>query len=161
MNTVSQESMAAEKTIMQTWGNIFNRVFLLTEAETMAELQEKGDQLLTRMAADPTPDLLQTAFLPAMLFPGPEQRQNHLAAWKTFWHPQRVQQVSQALKDAGQRYGFAENAFSAFIQRVAVPEAHLNPPGIPEALLSPAGHRQITGRFEISSIHHLDPAGRI
>ena len=133
MNTVSQESMAAEKAIMQTWGNIFNRVFLLTEAETMTELQDKGDQLLTRMAADPTPDLLQTAFLPAMLFPGPEQRQNHLAAWKTFWHPERVQQVSQALKDAGQRYGFAENAFSAFIQRVTVPEAHLNPPGIPEA----------------------------
>ena len=153
--------MAAEKTIMTIWGNIFDRVFLLTEADTMAELQKKGDRLLSRMAADQAPDLLKTAFLPAMLFPGPEQRQNNLAAWKTFWHPERVQQVTQALESAGQRYGFAENAFNTFFEKMTVPERGLGSPNIPEAFFPLLGIAKSPDGSEISSIHHPDPAGGI
>ncbi|BBO88860.1 MMPL family transporter [Desulfosarcina ovata] len=125
MNTVSQESLAAEKHLMSVWGNIFSKVFLLTEADTLADLQRKNDRLLAGLESDPDADLLDQAFLPSMLFPGPERRAANLAAWKAFWTPDRRDNLVRTLNQAGTRYGFADGAFAPFIATLEHPETAL------------------------------------
>ena len=142
MNTVSQESLAAERRLMDVWGNIFSKVFLLTEADTPAALQRKNDRLLEALETDPQKGLLDQAFLPSMLFPGPERRAENLAAWRAFWNDERRQCLIQNLNQAGVRYGFTEDAFAPFIDAVSDPDAALamNDDGtIPKALFGLMG----------------------
>ncbi|MDL2275616.1 MMPL family transporter [Desulfosarcina sp. OttesenSCG-928-G10] len=120
LNTVSRESLAAEKHFLTVWGNIFTKVFFLAEAETPEALQAKGDALLSRMEKEP--GLLDQMFLPAMIFPGPERRAENLAAWKAFWTPDRRAAVRQAIDHAGSRYGFTDAAFSRFVRAMDDPE---------------------------------------
>ena len=125
MNTVSQASLAAEKHLMDVWGNIFGKVFLLTEADSPANLQHKGDRLLADLESDPDGRLLDHTFLPSMLFPGQARRTGNLAAWKAFWNTDRRDRLVRALRRAGARYGFADDAFAPFIASLTHPQSTL------------------------------------
>jgi len=142
MNTVSQASLAAEKRLMTVWGDIFNKVFLLTEDDSLAGLQGKIDHLLADLENDPDTRLLDQAFFPSMLFPGPQRRAANLAAWQAFWTADRRDRLIQAINRAGQRYGFAEGAFDPFIATLAHPERVLAAKGggtIPDDALNLLG----------------------
>ncbi len=133
MNTVSQATREAEARLTATWGAIFSKIYLLTEADSLTALQDTDDRLLARLEADPESDLLAKAFLPAMIFPGSRRSSANLAAWKAFWTPQRVADLKQTLPSAGIEAGFTPDAFAPFFARLTHPEAHLPAPGIPEA----------------------------
>ncbi|MDL2330224.1 MMPL family transporter [Desulfosarcina sp. OttesenSCG-928-A07] len=151
LNTVSRESLAAEKHFLTVWGNIFTKVFLLAEAKTPAALQATGDALLSRMEKEP--GLLDQTFLPSMIFPGPGRRAENLAAWKAFWTPDRRDTVKQALDQAGACYGFTPDAFSRFIRAI----------DHPESLAAVAGNPDISEAFfglMGISVHAGDPKYR-
>ena len=87
MNTVSQATRAAEEKLTSVWGDIFSKVFLMTEADSIAALQINNDRLLARLEAEPDAALLSQAFLPSMIFPGSERSAANLAAWKSLLDP--------------------------------------------------------------------------
>ncbi len=138
MNTVRDDTAAAEKLVTRIWGSdIFNKIFLMAEAPTMAALQRSGDALLNLAEADFNAQQLAAGFMPAMIFPGKARRHSNLSAWRSFWTDQRVQTTQAALARAG-RMGFADDAFAPFMaalrgEDVAVVE------GIPEQFHSMMG----------------------
>ncbi|MBI5553034.1 MAG: MMPL family transporter [Desulfobacterales bacterium] len=133
MNTVSQATRAAEAKLTATWGEIFSKIFLMTEADSLAALQDANDRLLVQLEADPEPALLAQAFLPSMIFPGSERSAANLAAWKEFWTAPRVAELKQTLSSAGIQAGFTPQAFDPFFALLDPSEARLPAPGIPAA----------------------------
>lgn len=116
MNTVSVETQSAEKRITEVWGNLSNKVYLMTEGRRVQDLLGQGDDILKRLDQDMSIGVLSSGFVPSQLFPGKERRQENFAAWKKFWDGKRVQTVSDRLKNAGRSLGFAEDAFASFFE---------------------------------------------
>jgi predicted exporter len=135
MNTVSPRTRDAEKRIADAWGNVFSKVFVMTEAESLPVLQEKNDRLLAAMEEESEGRLIQNVFSPSMVFPGQERRKANLADWKAFWHAGRLASVKQKIRSAGVQAGFRPDAFEPFFDRLAHPDAGLPEPGVPPAVL--------------------------
>jgi len=75
MNTVSEETVRAEELLTDVWGkNIFEKTYLMTEGESVKELQREGDTLLDMIDEDLASGVLSSGFVPSMVFPGKERR---------------------------------------------------------------------------------------
>ena len=122
MSTVSQDTQAAEQTMLKVWGNIFSKVLLMTEAPSLDALQAKGDRLLSMLETDSNPAVLEKAFFSAMVFPGPQRGASNLAAWKSFWSQDRIKAVRAALQTAGGQAGFTTDAFDPFLNSLGNPK---------------------------------------
>ena len=131
MNTVSRDTQSAEQLMLTVWGNIFGKVYLMAEAPSLEALQDKGDQLLSLLEADPNPTVLEKAFLPAMVFPGPQRSAANLASWKHFWSRERIAEVMAALQEAGGQAGFTPEAFDPFRGTLADSYPGTSSEGIP------------------------------
>ena len=155
MNTVSRDTQAAEKTMLTVWGNIFGKVYLMAEAPSLEGLQEKGDQLLSMLEADPNATVLEKAFFPAMVFPGPQRSAVNLTAWKNFWSPERIAELRTALREAGGQAGFTAEAFDPFLKALADSTQAIGPEGIPAeyfALLGISASRDSSPWRQIASL---------
>jgi ubiquinone/menaquinone biosynthesis C-methylase UbiE len=145
LNTVSKATQTAEEKLTAVWGHIFSKVFLMTEADSIAALQTHNDHLLAKMEADDNDDLLKQAFVPSMLFPGKERRAANLAAWNSFWTMSRIVRLKQRMRSSATKAGFKVNAFEPFFEQLKHPENKLPPNGIPT---------QFRGLMGISSNSH-------
>jgi uncharacterized protein len=131
MNTVRQETAAAEGLMTRVWGAaIFDKIYLMAEAPTPAALQTVGDALLERTDQDIQSRHLAAGFLPAMVFPGQARQQTNWTAWQAFWTDQRVAATQAALDRAGE-LGFAAEAFAPFLKMIRAHEVTLLH-GVPE-----------------------------
>lgn len=139
MNTVSRDTRRAEQVLTTVWGDIFNKVFIMTEADSLADLQAKNDQLLAMMSADHHGDLLCGAFLPSMVFPGNDRGAANLAAWQTFWRPDRIESVARDLGAAAEAAGFTADAFDPFLNLLRQPGNLPVSAPIPDALMGLLG----------------------
>ncbi|MCP3955512.1 MAG: methyltransferase domain-containing protein, partial [Desulfobacterales bacterium] len=92
---------------------IFNKIYLMTEAESPVDLRRAGDRLLAQVHRDMRSGEIESAFLPAMIFPGQELRKQNLADWQAFWDPQRKDRTLDALASAS-ALGFTTDAFRPF-----------------------------------------------
>ncbi len=120
MNTVSRETVAADKLFQSVWGNIDQHVVLMVSADSVKDLQQHNDQLLRKIEDDVIQGSLADTFVPSMLFPGAERGRENLAAWKTFWSSERVAELQREL-DKGIALGFSKDAFATFL-KVLAPE---------------------------------------
>jgi len=139
MNTVSKETTAAENLFADVWGNIFSRIYLMTEGQSVKELQNKGDSLLVMMEPDMLSGVLSSGFVPSMMFPGKDRRQQNFANWKNFWNQSRVSRFKSAVEEASNKSGFTVDAFKPFYKLL---DPGLNPPAditIPEKFYSLMG----------------------
>lgn len=118
MNTVSAKTQAEDQLFNEVWGNTGSKVYLMTRASSLAELQDKNDRLLAEMEDDLGADSLQAVFVPSLLFPGAERSRENFAAWRAFWTPQRVRQVENALVGEGTALGLTADAFAPFIAQM-------------------------------------------
>ncbi len=116
MNTVSKETLAAEEKIQQTWGNVFTRVFLLVESDTLPGLQDKSDKLTTLLESLEEDERLESPFTPSLLFPGKNRAERNLSAWRAFWKDDRIRQLKLDLISASSALGFTEDAFNPFFE---------------------------------------------
>jgi predicted exporter/ubiquinone/menaquinone biosynthesis C-methylase UbiE len=132
MNTVGKATQAAEEKLTTVWGDVFSKVFLMTEADSIAGLQTKNDHLLAKMESDDNDELLKQAFVPSMLFPGKARREANLAAWNSFWTTSRIVRLKQRLLSVARESGFRDDAFEPFFTCLEHPEDRLPPAGIPE-----------------------------
>ncbi len=118
MNTVSEATRDADTLFSKVWGNIGNRIFIMSSGDTVTELQQKNDRILEKVEQDITKKVLQAGFVPSMLFPGPARRTENLAAWQAFWSRQRKKEVQEALHTAGRELGFTPDAFAGFFAQL-------------------------------------------
>ncbi|MDD4092032.1 MAG: MMPL family transporter [Smithellaceae bacterium] len=114
MNSVSPATLAAEKKLQDTWGNLSGRLYVLLEAPDVERLQKKNDQLEALMVKEVESGRLAPAFLPTVLFPTPETAARHFTAWRSFWTPERVGALRMNLGEAAVKNGFAPDAFDSF-----------------------------------------------
>ena len=119
MNSLSDETIAADKKIQDLWGNLTSRVYMMIEGRSASELQMKNDRLSALLGDDLRRGVVTSAFLPSDLFPGEGLAGSRAAAWRAFWTPQRVANLDRELRQAGREMGFAPDAFKAFTDMVS------------------------------------------
>ncbi len=132
MNTVSQETTAAENLVSDVWGDIFNKIYVMTEGGSIAQLQEKGDRLLDVMDQELVSGTLSSGFVPSIIFPGEERRQQNFTAWQSFWTGIRVASLKKSIKAAAFDLGFTANAFEPFYKMLSLDSYQPESLGIPE-----------------------------
>lgn len=138
MNTVSATTQAADQLFSEVWGNIGSKVYLMTSAPNSAALQQANDRLLTRLNEDRRLGRIESAFIPSLVFPGPEQAEANLAAWQQFWTADRIAQLEDDLTTIGRELGFSSSAFAPFL-------AQLSPAPTRTASPLPAQYHQLLG----------------
>ena len=116
MNTVTPETLAADQLFSSVWGKIGNKIVLMQQGASMVELQGKNDLLLQKIEADSRAGILQSAFVPSMIFPGELRARENLAAWQQFWNRDRVEQLQRELESSAAALGFAPQAFDQFLE---------------------------------------------
>ncbi|MFZ7125800.1 MAG: MMPL family transporter [Desulfobacterales bacterium] len=134
MNTLSEETRVAEEHLASVWGNVFNRIYLMTEADSLEALQAKGDRLLTLIDASKASGELASGFVPSGLFPGPGKAKSNRLAWDAFWDDRRIGAFRENLETAAARRGFTPDAFSPFYRRLSPAGSDELPPAPTEAL---------------------------
>lgn len=114
MNSISDDTIRAENALQETWGSLSGKCYVLLEAESLQALQRKSERLLTLLDEDAREEKLAPVFLPSVLFPSAGTVQNNFAAWRAFWHQDRVRELKQNLYAAARENGFAPDAFDPF-----------------------------------------------
>jgi len=138
MNTITEETKAAEALIAGVWGNVFSKIFLAVEGESIEDLQKTGDRLAGLLEQEVASDTLSSAFIPSMIFPGQERGKENFRAWKGFWNRERVAEFKKAMDETSSDLGFVANAFDPFYatinaqnyRRTDIPDAFLTLFGI-------------------------------
>lgn len=162
MNTVSRETQASQQRISDVWGGgIFSRIYLLTESRTGSALQKSADHLLSLVEQDLQEGRLASAFVGAMLFPGPDRRRENLDAWQAFWTPRKQQQARAAFARAS-GLGFTADAFAPFFDTVSSADAGAASVQVPEQFYPLIGmaRRDDGGLIQFSTLApgpHHDP----
>ena len=155
MNTVSTETIIAEEMVSTIWGMVFNKIYLMTEGETLDELQQKGDRLVDMMANERRSGRLSSGFVSSMVFPGKEKQQQNFAAWKKFWNRHRVTALKKSVKDASLQLGFTVDAFKPFFEMLDTDSFDPEAMAIPEkffGLMGIIADREKKAWLQVSSL---------
>ncbi len=118
MNTVSQETLDAEKSLMDTWGNISTKIHLLIEAGSLPELQLYSDLLSEEITKAVQQNTLKEAFTPSALYPGAKKAESNFKAWRAFWTPERITALKLNMNKQAQQLGFTADAFQTFFNNL-------------------------------------------
>lgn len=132
MNSISPETKAAEALITKTWGDLLSRIYVVWEGKTLTELRDKADRLTAMIEDDRKKDIIASAFLPSMVFPGDGRAKANFDAWRAFWTTERLATLKRDLSTAARDAGFADGAFTPFMASLEA-EAPVVPE-IPQAL---------------------------
>jgi predicted exporter/SAM-dependent methyltransferase len=118
MNSISADTAAAEKLVKEVWGGVANRVFLVLEADNIAELQKRADRLAVELDQEEARGILSSSFAPSLLFPGEERAARNMKDWRAFWSPDRVAALNTEIDRVGRQAGFAPGAFAPFFKLI-------------------------------------------
>ncbi len=130
MNSMSAETIIADKKMQKTWGDLSGKCYVLLEAKTLKQLQKKNEELLSLLSNDIASEKLSGVFIPSVLFPSAQAAQQNLKAWQNFWTKDRVTKLKNDLAAAGKAHGFAPGAFEPFWRTIA--GKNVGSPEIPE-----------------------------
>ncbi|RLI50128.1 MAG: hypothetical protein DRP09_20205 [Candidatus Thorarchaeota archaeon] len=153
MNTITEETKAAEALVTSVWGNVFTRIFLAVEGESIEDLRKTGDRLAGLLEREVASGTLSSVFIPSMIFPGEERGKENFRAWKAFWNRKRVAQFKKSMDAASSDLGFAPNAFAPFYS--AINTRNYDTKDIPEAffaLFGIARNRDGSGWVQFSTL---------
>ena len=113
MNSVSKDMVSADKKL-QRWGDLSGKCYVFLQAPSLAQLQQKNDQLMPVLAADIQKEKLSSVVLPSLLFPSPAMSQKNMEAWQSFWSRERLAKLKRDVAVAAGENGFASSAFEPF-----------------------------------------------
>ena len=120
INTISEDTIAAENRIAEVWGKrIFDQIYLMAEADSLSALQQRSDALTGWMETELAKDNLSQAFLPSELFPGAGRCRQNLEAWQQFWDRRDKSRMQNAIRQAAAELGFPPDAFASVYQAPA------------------------------------------
>ncbi len=114
MNSMSKETINADKKMQSVWGNLSGKSYVFLEAQSIGKLQEKNDQLMNWLAGDVRQEKLSPVFLPSVLFPSASKVQSNFQAWQDFWTEDRLTAFKRDLNKSARENGFAPDAFEPF-----------------------------------------------
>jgi predicted exporter/SAM-dependent methyltransferase len=155
MNSVTQETLEAEKLLADVWGNLFSRIYVMVEGRDVRELQQKGDRLAALLDQEVKAGTLVSAFVPSLVFPGKERAEQNFSAWRSFWRPDRAASLRNALKLVSAELGFAPKAFAPFFTLVETKE--LAVPEIPPSFFGLLGISESRDRSAWVQVSTLTP----
>jgi predicted exporter len=135
MNTVAPQTLEAEQTIGKTWGNLSNRAYIMAAGRTERALWGEVERLRDFLNLQKETSVLAARLPVATLFPGPKAQQTNLKAWRAFWTPKRVSNLSRKLSEIGGKIGFSAGAFQPFLKMVQEPKS--DPLAVPGELYVP------------------------
>ncbi|TFH39501.1 MAG: MMPL family protein, partial [Chrysiogenales bacterium] len=130
MNSVTAETLEAEKKVTGIWGNILGKVYLMAESGSIDGLRREGDRLARDLGRDRMDGILAEAFVPSMLFPGPGGAAENFDAWKRFWTRDRIASFKKNLAAESARAGFSSAAFDSLFRMITMNRPSSGP--IPE-----------------------------
>jgi predicted exporter/SAM-dependent methyltransferase len=133
MNSLSDETIAADRNLQRVWGDVTSRVYVMTEGKNIVELQAKSDRLAEMFREDVQRGAVKAAFLLSDLFPGEELARRRAADWRAFWTAARIADLRRELLQAGREMGFAPDAFAPFAALLTGPPPAAVP--VPESLM--------------------------
>ncbi|MBN1531580.1 MAG: MMPL family transporter [Spirochaetes bacterium] len=116
MNSVTAETLAAEKTVSSHWGTIFTKVYLLVEGSSLGDLRAKGDRLCALLESDRAGGRVASFFNSSMIVPGEERGGVNARAWNDFWSPARTIPLKRDLASVSREVGFSAGAFDPFLK---------------------------------------------
>jgi predicted exporter len=137
MNTVAPQTLEAEQTIVKTWGNLSNRAYIMAAGQNEKALWVEVERLRDFLNRQKDASVLAGALPVAAIFPGPKVQQTNLKAWRTFWTPKRVSNLSRKLREIGGEIGFSADAFQPFLKMAQEPKS--DPLAVPGELYVPFG----------------------
>ncbi len=137
MNSISAQTVAAEKLVKDVWGGIANRVFLIQEGGDVADLQRRADRLAFQLDREEANGVLSASFVPSLLFPGEERARQNFRDWREFWSSERVSALTADIERAARESGFRPGAFNPFLSMLA--EREYRAVGVPEQYFSLLG----------------------
>ncbi len=120
MNTVSQETLDAEQLLMDTWGNVSTKIYLLIEAGSLPELQLYSDLLAGEIEKAVQQNTLKQTFTPSALYPGPKKAISNFKDWQTFWSQDRIAALKQNITQNSEALGFTPDAFQSFYNQLSL-----------------------------------------
>ncbi|MFA5321685.1 MAG: methyltransferase domain-containing protein, partial [Smithella sp.] len=149
MNSMSQDTISADKKMQSVWGNLSGRCYVLLEAQDIETLRKKDEQLIKLLSADMQREKLLPVFFPSVLFPSAESAQSNFSAWRAFWNKDRVIALKRDLNSAALEFGFSPDAFAPFWKIITqetpatfeIPEKYFEMLGIAK---SPEGFTQLS-----------------
>ncbi len=121
LNTVSDDTRAAEALVRNVWGDLMSRAYVLLEARDASELQQRGDTLAQLLERERALGVTNAVFSPSQLWPGKHLAEKQLADWQQFWNETRRGQVKRALQASAAEVGFSADAFDAFLRAIDAP----------------------------------------
>ncbi len=119
MNTVSADTRAAESLFSRVWGNIFDRIFIMTEADDLPGLRDKMDALYLKIQPDLASGVLDSGFVASAVFPGPTLAAKNRAAWRAFFTPSKIAETKALLSSISAARGFTPDAFAPFYRQLS------------------------------------------
>lgn len=118
MNSVSKETLYSENLVVKTWGDLYNRVYLMTEGRSVEELQDNGDNVAEMLAEDTGDGPVSSALIPSMIYPGKKRMNDNFNAWRKFWTTSRVKELKNNIRFASGNNGFSKDAFDGFFKMI-------------------------------------------
>jgi uncharacterized protein len=155
MNSVSKETLEAERLLADVWGNLFSRIYVMVEGRNVQELQQKGDRLAALLDQETRTGTLAPAFVPSLVFPGEQRAEENFSAWRAFWRPETTATLRNALTLASTELGFAPNAFAPFLALVETKE--LGALAIPQSFFGLLGISKSRDRSTWVQVSTLTP----
>ncbi len=120
MNSVSNETIAAENLVKNTWGDILSRLYLMNSASSLEELQKNSDTITTMIGNDISEDNISSGFTSSMVFPGKDLSKKNFTAWKKFFSQKRIHEMRNNIYNASIETGFSADAFDFFYNTVNI-----------------------------------------
>ncbi len=147
MNSVGEATRQADAMMARVWGNLFNQVYLMVEADDPDALARQADALLDSLDAEAAAGAIAAGVTASTFFPGPRRQEANRKAWAAFWSAERVAALRRDLSAEAEKHGFVSEAFSPFLERLTDPPAQVG--GMPEALGALLGrsHDPADGRW--------------
>ena len=104
--------LAAEQEFREQWSEQDEEHALAVVAGSTREQAAARNDLLWQRLGDSLPegDLINLA----AVWPGPAQRARNQIGWREFWTAERIARAREAIREAGQPYGFTASAFDPF-----------------------------------------------
>lgn len=121
MNTMTPATSRAEESVARTWGNVFDRVYVMAKADSQKALWDKANRLGGFLLSQKNAGIIKDSLPFMTMLPGPKQQASNLVAWNKFWSPARVKVLRSNLSQAASETGFAPNAFGGFLREAAKP----------------------------------------
>lgn len=158
MNDVTPSTLEAEQMIEKTWGNFSNKVYIMAEGQTKKAFWFEVERLKYFIEQQRNASILGAGMPVATIFPGPKEQVANLKAWKAFWTPERVSNLTKKLSEIGGNLGFSADAFQPFLTMLQDPQSGLLV--VPEELYIPFGafHERESNRWILVDVITPGPA---